>query len=57
MKRFLSIFLKTVIGVIFIFLVIRKVDISAMATILKHVNIYSLLWILFLNYTITFLWH
>jgi len=54
MKRFLSIFLKTVISVIFIFLVIRKVDISAMATILKHVNIYSLLWILFLNYTITF---
>ncbi len=52
-KRYLIVILKVFVSIFFIYLVARKVDISAMGSILKGVSIPSLLWILLVNFVVT----
>lgn len=49
MKRYLSTFFKAVVS-IFVYLVARNVDVSAIGSIFKNVSIPFLLWILFMEF-------
>ncbi|MCM8825420.1 MAG: flippase-like domain-containing protein, partial [Candidatus Omnitrophica bacterium] len=54
MKKISTIVIKSCVSIFFIFLVLRKVDFSQLAGILKNVSAPFLIWIFGLNYAITF---
>lgn len=54
MKRVFGIILKAFVSLFFIFLVLRKIDFSQLLYILKNVSVGVLIWMLLINYVITF---
>lgn len=54
MKKFLGIILKVSISLFFIYLVIKKIEFSQFLYILKNVSPEILIWMLLLNYLVTF---